>query len=176
MTIVVQNSEGTAVDETTTPPTKANSYVSIAEATQILTDMGRTPSTALTEGNLITARVYLDTYRNYDGKRLTRDQITAFPRKDLCDSDGYDVEGIPFIVKQAQSLLALEAQSGSLYVNQRVTAGQAAGTYTRREKLGPLEQEFAESSGIASSVTESRFNEVDALLDQFTDEDNLVVV
>ena len=174
----------TLVKQTDDVVDNANAYVDVAEATAYLTTLGRESAWLALASDEVRAEAivsswqWMDTFYSgcYKGTKTQAGQTTQFPRNGATDEDGFEVEGVPPPVKVANSLAALKYAAGELYVDQRVTAGATAGTYTRREKLGPLEREFAESSGAASSVTESRFPEIENLLRPFFSSDTEVLV
>ena len=168
MVLTVQNNDG---DEA-----GADTYIGIMEATDILTNLGREAGWLETsvddkrrEQALRSARLFLDTNWRYLGTKLSGAQTTAFPRTDLTDEDGFDVDGISSNVKTAQALLAVEDIAGPLYNTQRVTPGTTAGTYQSEIKIGPITQKFSESRGTATTITEASFPEVEALLAPFFD-------
>src|SRR5574344_1188542 len=89
---------------------KANTYVSLAEADSYMVDTGRTAWAAMTEearkSCLINATRYIDhVYAKYGwyGRRKYESQPLAFPRVELVDADGFNIAGqLPGVVKRVQ--------------------------------------------------------------------------
>ncbi len=90
----------------------ANSYASVAEADAYLAVRGDTSTwTALTTGakesKLQWAAIYLDTL-TFKGTRSTSTQALQWPRIGVVDRDGFDVDGIPQALKNAQAEMAFQ--------------------------------------------------------------------
>lgn len=90
----------------------ANSYASVAEADAYLAVRGDTATwTALTTGQkeakLQWAALYLDTL-NFRGTRSTSTQALQWPRVGVVDRDGFEVDGIPQALKNAQAEMAFQ--------------------------------------------------------------------
>ena len=97
---------------TTAGAADANSYASVAEADAYLAVRGDTATwTALTPGEkeakLQWAAIYLDTL-NFRGTRSTSTQALQWPRIGVWDRDGFEVDGIPQALKNAQSEMAFQ--------------------------------------------------------------------
>ena len=143
----------------------SNSYVSGAEADsyaefQSWNDawLGKTESERTIA--LISAGRWLDTV-DFAGTRCTPSttdsgvpQALSWPRSDVsCDGVAATCSYIPKEIKEAQILIAY-----NLVINPELITGTpgggggaAAGTYIKRNKLGDLEQEFAEYSNSDSA-------------------------
>ena len=90
----------------------ANSYASVAEADAYLAVRGDTSTwTALTTGEkeakLQWAALYLDTL-TFKGTRSTSTQALQWPRIGVWDRDGFEVDGIPQALKNAQAEMAFQ--------------------------------------------------------------------
>jgi hypothetical protein len=141
--------------------TNANSYVSIADVRAYALQRGITLSTDdAVAAQLIVGTDYLEQFEcQYQGKRVdcTTPQALAWPRKSvvLCCED-WPEDQIPKNLKSALSTLVIAQHSG---VNLFPNIGPA--DYIIREKVGPLETEYANplESGISTRITG-----VDALL------------
>lgn len=123
----------------------AESYISVADASTRQAALGQTNwatlSTAEMEQALRRATQYmLQAYRTrWKGYRLNGTQALDWPRWDVV-VDGYDVAAneVPTAIANACSDLALVAASGDL--------NPALERAVIREKVGPLETEYAEHS------------------------------
>ena len=90
----------------------ANSYASVAEADAYLAVRGDTSTwTALTTGEkeskLQWAAIYIDTL-TFKGTRSTSTQALQWPRIGVWDRDGFEVDGIPQALKNAQAEMAFQ--------------------------------------------------------------------
>ena len=101
---------------------------------------------------LIGATKWLETLP-FQGNRCTATQALQWPRSGAtCDGITSDCAGIPRQVKTAEVELAFQlSQNPNAIVGPPGGGGTAAGTYVKRNKLGDLEQEFAEYSSADSS-------------------------
>lgn len=154
MAFLVQDDQGSIVG--------ANSYVAVADFNSYHTDRqvadilnGNFDNDPI-QGALILASDYVDSRYSYVGEKQTATQPMQWPRYDAEDRDEHIVFGIPQVVKEAVSELALaELQSpGSLFPGVSVDAtGQ--GVKKTRKKLDVLELEtefFGESAGAAKRL------------------------
>lgn len=91
----------------------ATSYVSVAEAEQILTDLGYTDFPD--ETDLTNASFFFDIRISPASRILTVDQGLLFPRVLFQDTQGRDVEGITFNIKRAVSVIAAELMTNDLF-------------------------------------------------------------
>jgi len=91
----------------------ANSYADVPESEDILLKLGYDlfPS----ETDLIQATLYIDTWLNPISSILNEEQPLLFPRKEFNDSHGRKVEGIPFELKRATSIIAAEFIEDDLF-------------------------------------------------------------
>ena len=92
--------------------TDSNSYASVAEADAYLAVRGDTSTwTALTTGQkeskLQWAAIYIDTL-TFKGTRSTSTQSLQWPRIGVWDRDGFEVDGIPQALKNAQAEMAFQ--------------------------------------------------------------------
>ena len=90
----------------------SNSYASVAEADAYLAVRGDTSTwTALTTGQkeskLQWAAIYIDTL-TFKGTRSTSTQALQWPRIGVWDRDGFEVDGIPQALKNAQAEMAFQ--------------------------------------------------------------------
>ena len=90
----------------------SNSYATVAEADAYLAVRGDTSTwTALTlgqkESKLQWAALYLDTL-TFKGTRSTSTQALQWPRIGVWDRDGFEVDGIPQALKNAQAEMAFQ--------------------------------------------------------------------
>jgi len=108
------------------------------------------------EAALKQAARLLDTL-NWKGTRATQAQSMAWPRVDVVDRDGYEVEGIPAALKNAQAEFALRlmaedrtADAGAL-APQAMTIGSLQISDLRRSVFPPsvleLARDFLRASG-----------------------------
>ena len=89
----------------------------------------------------------------YSGSRCTSSQALSWPRSGIsCDGVPATCDAIPFKIKQVQVELAYQlSQTPDAIIGPPGGGGAAQGTYVKRNKLGDLEQEFAEYSSADSS-------------------------
>lgn len=98
--------------DTTAGSATANSYASVAEADAYLAVRGDTSTwTALNTGQkeskLQWAAIYIDTL-TFKGTRSTSTQALQWPRIGVWDRDGFEVDGIPQALKNAQAEMAFQ--------------------------------------------------------------------
>lgn len=139
----------------------ANSYQTVAQARAYALQRGITldADDDVVGAQLINATDYLQQFEcQYQGKRTDcENQLLAWPRTGvvLCCED-FDPNTIPANLKAAQNTLVIAQKSGVvLFPN----IGPA--DYVIREKVGPLETEYA--NPIEAGIT-TRITGVDALL------------
>ena len=135
----------------------ANSYCDLAFATayaanQAWGDTWAALSQAEQEIALISATKWMETLP-YAGSRCTASQALSWPRSGAsCDGVPANCSAIPFKIKQVEVELANQlSQDPNAIVPPPGGGGAAQGTYVKRQKLGELEQEFAEYSSADSS-------------------------
>jgi hypothetical protein len=151
MAFLVQDDAGSVVG--------ANAYVSVAEFTSYHTDRNVTAvidsdyELAAIQAAIILASDYLDSRYSYVGEKRTGNQPMSWPRFDAEDRDDHIIFGIPQVIKEACSELALANLQvpGSLFpvITQDAT-GQ--GVKRSRQKLDVLETEveyFGDSAAAA---------------------------
>lgn len=137
----------------------ANSYVDIAEAQTIADSRGislNTDETLLSQ-ELLQAADRLNTYeRQFSGARLDVDQGLSYPRTDSYRlGSKYPSDRIPKELKLAQVTMA-----GILNAGGELWSVDYAGV--KREKIGPLEMEYADNA--ADSVGNPELPQIDAIL------------
>lgn len=90
---------------------KADSYVSVKLADDYYASRSESAwediDSEIKESLLIKATDFVDCSFEWNGVRKTQSQGLKFPRKQLVDSDGLEVEGVPIAVKQAVIIAAL---------------------------------------------------------------------
>lgn len=146
----------------------ANCYVSLDYADEYMKNTGRTSWAALSDNDkksyLINATNYIDrTYSKLGWKgfkKYRRNQPLCFPRVELYDKDGYEVEDIPEELKKAVCEAGFIATSTSLF-----TVKDASGT-VKRQKVDVLEVEYY-SEDKTSGEYISRFTVLDDFLAGF---------
>jgi hypothetical protein len=130
----------------------SNSYVDLATAEAIAVmlpsgdDWVAKPE-AEKELSLITATRWLETL-NYVGDRCSGTQRLKWPRsgaKAVCDGVQADCTFIPPIIKEAEVILAIAyVDSPSSFPGAGGGSSAPSGTFTKRQKLGELEIEYAQ--------------------------------
>lgn len=115
------------------------------------TDLSATPQEDL-EAAIVRGTQSLDARYNFVGWRLTREQVTEWPRSGAWDRDGYLVDGIPQLIKNATAEMAKRELDGTT-IPDLTFSTQAAGTITaQRVKAGPVEKETEYSSSQTSTT------------------------
>ena len=146
---------------------KANTYVSLAEADSYMVDTGRTAWAAMTEearkSCLINATRYIDhVYAKYGwyGRRKYESQPLAFPRVELVDADGFNIDGqIPGVLKQAVCEAAFISTTKSLFATNDTNG------VVKRVKVSEIEKEYFENNSDSSEVDYiSQYAILDSLL------------
>lgn len=88
-----------------TKKTNADSYVDVSYANDYFTSHGVSKWATLTntqkEVALVKATDYIDNVFDWNGKKASAEQSLNFPREDLYTKDGYEVDGIPKVLKDA---------------------------------------------------------------------------
>lgn len=123
----------------------AVSYVSVADTDAYHLARGNAAwaaaSDASKEAALVRATSALDGMYSgrWPGRRYDQDQALDWPRSDAWDRDSYPLTGVPQRIKDATSAAALVelAEAGAL------SKSQERGGAVRREKIGPIETEYA---------------------------------
>jgi len=138
----------TFVVEDGTGLSTANSYVSVADATQYHENHGDpTDWSGAAEADqqdaLREATQYLDATYNglWKGYRANETQALDWPRDSVEDSDGYvlDNDAIPTAIEEATAYLALKALEGDTLVPDQTNPGDIK---AERYKVGPLEEDI----------------------------------
>lgn len=146
----------------------ANCYVSLDYADEYLRNTGRNNWLLKTEDErkacLINATAYIDRTYSKIGwkgmKKFHRKQPLCFPRVELYDRDGYEVEGIPEELKKAVCEGAMIATTTSLF-----TVKDSSGSI-KSQKVDVLEVEYY-SEKDSSGQNISRFTVLDDFLSDF---------
>lgn len=138
----------------------SQSYVSVAElkayATARLIVLPSLDSKAI-EAALLKAMDYLESKVCFKGEIVLDAQALSWPRKYvIIDNKEFAIDAIPKKLKLAQILLAIESMNG---VDLMPTL--SAQDYVIKEKVGPLETEYADPSKVG---LQRQFTAVDALL------------
>lgn len=170
MAFVLQDDTGTVAD--------ANAYIDVAyfrtyhsDRGTLITVEGETLSVAdasLSDDQIkiciVNATEYVDNSKEYQGVQLTDGQATQFPRKCLYDTKGNLVVGIFANLKKAVAEYGVLDVQGLL---KQVPTVDASGLQitSKREKVGPLEEETTYAPGYASGL--KCFPYADRLLQQF---------
>ena len=127
----------------------SNSYVDLAAAEAIAVNLyGGEAWTARTEDekilSLTQSTMWLETLE-FIGLRCTATQRLKWPRSNAtCDGVTADCNGIPYKIKESEVLVAFQ-----LAINPNAILGEnggnaPSGTFTKRQKLGDLEIEYAQ--------------------------------
>ena len=128
---------------------RANSYVCLDEAELIA---GNIPCgdewIALTddekEQSLIQATQLLETLQ-YSGKVCSATQRLKWPREGVdCEGRPFDCSAIPYKIKEATVMLATQMVKKPCGIIGDGADSAPAGTFTKRQKLGDLEIEYAQ--------------------------------
>ena len=146
----------------------ANCYVSLEYADEYMRNTGHGSWAKLDDNTrrslLINATAYIDRTYSKIGwkgiKKYHRNQPLCFPRVELYDKDGFEVEGIPEELMKAVCEAGFIASSTSLF-----TVNSASGE-VKRKKAETLEIEYFSSNESAAGYI-SRFSVLDSLLSDF---------
>lgn len=146
----------------------ANCYVSLEYANEYLKNTGRSDWEGLSDNDkkarLINATNYIDRVYSKIGwkgiKKFHRNQPLCFPRVELYDRDGYEVEGIPEELKKAVCEAGFISISTSLF-----TVKDASGSI-KSQKVDVIEVEYYSESESSGGYI-SRFTVLDSLLSDF---------
>jgi len=160
--------------ETGTGVTNANSYATRAEATAYHTLRDNTDwldvssDQHATTLSLIRATDYLDRRWNYVGLQFSSTQGLRWPRLYAFDAEGNDVsETLPLVIKVAvmEYALRIVADAGRLMPDPEVDDDSGRVVISKREKVGPIEEETRYSDALASAPRVIRaYPEVDRML------------
>lgn len=145
MTITVEDGTGLA---------NADAYASVAEYKAYHAKRGRDESAvtdAVIEAALVKATDYIDQRFRFRGYRLNPTvQALQWPREGILDAEGYEVAALPAAVKSATIEYAYRAKSTDLW---NTPSTDSYGMLTsKREKVGPIETEYAYSGGFTSTI------------------------
>ena len=125
----------------------ANSYVSVVYGDNYFSARGNTAWEELSEETkemcLIKATDFVDSSFQWRGKKATQEQSLCFPRINLVDDDGYNVEGIPENLKKAvcecasiistgKEMFSTQNENGAV-TSERI--GELAFTYDVAQKI-----------------------------------------
>ena len=122
----------------------ANSYVSLAEAQQYLTDRGITLTPGLEEGHVLRGADYVNTFgERFKGTRLIKPPSTMqWPRFGvLLDDIWLDTDVIPDQIKDAQIETAIEI------ANNRNPHATISARDVKKQKIADLEIEYESTPG-----------------------------
>jgi len=97
----------------------SNAFCEIAEADQIIENYGNSTdwsgaTSAIKENAIRQATRYLNLHYIWDGYKIDVDQACQWPRYDMTDEDGWDIDDdvVPERVKEACAYLALQVVEG----------------------------------------------------------------
>ena len=148
----------TVVIDATVGGETSNSYLDLANAEAIAAMIpGGDAWVAATEEeknmSLVEATRWLETL-DYVGRRCTSVQRLKWPRQDAeCDGVPASCTDIPYKIREAEVLLAIKyVASPSSFPGAGGGSNAPSGTFTKRQKLGDLEIEYAQfNSNVGSS-------------------------
>lgn len=161
MSLVVEDGQG-RID--------ADAYVSVADCDTYHDLLGNTSWTVVESGEaedvaanlkareiaIRKATAFVDAkYGNrFKGRRVNYSQALAWPRFEVYDEDGYEVTGVPLVIKKATCEAALRAFMGT-----ELMPDQARGGAVIAESVGSISVTYA--SGAPAGTT---YNIIDALV------------
>ena len=131
----------------------AVSYVSVADADAYHLARGNSTWAAASEANkeaaLVRATSSLDGIYSgrWPGRRYDQDQALDWPRYDAWDRDGYPLAGLPQRIKDATCAAALIELAAAGALSKALERGGSI----RREKIGPIETEYAPGAPAATA-------------------------
>ena len=161
----------------------SNSYVDLAEAVAIARNIpGGDDWVALTDDekvfSLIAATGLLETLQ-YRGVICTTTQRLKWPREGVdCEGRPFSCTTIPYKIKEAEVMLAIQmAKDPGGIIGGGGVDNAPAGTFTKRQKLGDLEIEYAQFNNNTGSncddcnepLAYQKFPWLEAVLGCFTD-------
>lgn len=165
MPLTTQNDQGTA--------TGANAYIDIAYADAYFLDRGFESEWGdrddeEKEAAIIKATSYIDNSNigKFKGAKLTRAQLTQFPRSNLTDIDGYIVDGLPEFLKMATAEYAFRALDASLAPDP-VYSESGNPIKSTKEKIGQLEESVTYQDNVFQPNTLRAYPEADMLIAQY---------
>ena len=141
----------------------ANSYASLEFARNYALTRGYEDVLSLDDNELkkilIRGTDYVDHIYKYRGKKCTAQQALSFPRKNLIDDDGFEIDGIPLNLKKAVVEAAkLVRTQETLFITKNKDGK------VKRKKVDVLETEFFESKD-ASLEYSTIYEVLNSLLD-----------
>lgn len=139
----------------------ANSYVSLAEASEIADVLGvdlfsNLQSDELKQKALIRATRYLEMNFSVPGIIAVGTQRLNWPRLNVVDDSMRAYTGVPQAIKEATVVLAGKSVAGTLFRD----SGGTPTAQVKKQKIGPLEKEFFEIDPASAPY----FGEVVALM------------
>ena len=142
----------------------ANSYISVEDAIQFMTNRGHSSWLALSSAEkkvtLIKGTQYVDNLYTWKGRRKFENQKLSFPRVMIKDLDGFEVKGIPDKLKQA----VCEAAFYGYEANTELwTTHNENGAVKRQKVDGAVEVEFFDSTETEVDYI-SKYASLDSLL------------
>lgn len=115
----------------------ANSYVDVDYADNYFSVRGAKSwedlDTETKQVCLVKATDYIDNVFDWNGTKSTKEQALKFPRKNLIDSDGFEVLGIPLCLKDAVCECAVKVSENAELYQTAETNGAVIS-----EKIGEL--------------------------------------
>lgn len=174
MPLVIQNDTGTAVG--------GNAYIDSSYADSYFVDRNKDDSEwadldqEVKDAAIMSATSYIDGVNlgKFKGTRLTEDQLTQFPRLNLVDYDGYQVNGIPEFLKMATAEYAFRAASSALAPDLEYD-DSGIPLKSKKEKIGPIEETTVYQDDVLSPSQIRKYPEADILLGQFLKPGNFLL-
>lgn len=109
------------------------------------------------------ASEFLDFSFRWMGRKSQQTQVRDWPRTGAYNPDGYSITGIPQVLKDATSYLALRVIDGATLLPD-IEAGEVEGVVqSQRRKIEGLETETVYQGGAAQSLSK-RFPRVELML------------
>lgn len=153
---ILQTDDGTAAG--------ANAYIDTTEMLSYWDTHGRDYSSSTSDElkvAIIYSTSYVDQRYKYLGTRLAEGQTTEFPRSDLYDCRGDEVDGVPETIKSATAEYAGRYIDNSSLQSDITDVDALSGRVTK-EKLGPIEIQY--KGGMSASGQYPSYPTADNLL------------
>lgn len=152
MTLIVETGAGLAAAESYASVPALDAYA-VAHGSPAIWSAA---SLELKEAALRYATAWLDGRYEWTGAILSRTQALAWPRSGAIDPDGRELSGVP------ARLVRLTCQAALYHLEESLAAPLPRGGAVKREKVGPLEVEYAD--GAPASRTFSYLDDLAAPL------------
>jgi len=176
MTIVLQDDSGTVIG--------ANAYVDVDYVDAYAINFSMDDSDwadyddSEKESAIIAATMFIDNSNAGDikGTRAFQAQSTAFPRINLYDLDGYQVLGLPGLLKAATAEYSFRAVVESLAPDP-VYDDSGLPIKSKKEKIGPLEESVTYQDNDSNSgnvYVAKKYPEAEMLLKNYINKSNFL--